>query len=432
MVGRAGMYHKGIGADHHHKGTGQAGNKSILSYRADIGVPGYTGYIPSSATIPLPIKGSTEHTGKPGGAEVHDRMASTQTEESINKSLYTTTNRSGTSKPYAGPDKKAGGYWIQTDVARDGPNKPFIAGTTYKNEVCETSKQPELVEGNSEPVKPTVFPSYTTLNAMKTCKHDAATVAGKATLGYHSQYTSMVVKDPLTGGLVAAGSERPASTSMVPSSANPQRHKVMPHCVSPKFDGTTVYAHNYGVYGSDPLSKSANNEVGITARASTGQFNAGTTRSTEHIPGYSGFIPLTDNNPQALTAAAGAHNRNSAKDGMLLSALDQFSRHTLPQNGLFRPQVPKNIHPTQPPTLDSTQGWANNEVTKVPLKPIDNSNFHQVDNGTMSFFTAGTVAISDNGVAVAERYFHTVRPKEGLPRIFYPSKTTNSGYGFPH
>ena len=34
------MYHKGIGADHHHKGTGQAGNKSILSYRADIGVPG--------------------------------------------------------------------------------------------------------------------------------------------------------------------------------------------------------------------------------------------------------------------------------------------------------------------------------------------------------------------------------------------------------
>jgi hypothetical protein len=40
MVGRAGMYHKGIGSDTHHKGMGQAGNKSILSYRADIGVPG--------------------------------------------------------------------------------------------------------------------------------------------------------------------------------------------------------------------------------------------------------------------------------------------------------------------------------------------------------------------------------------------------------
>ena len=34
------MYHKGIGGDTHHKGMGQAGNKSVLSYRADIGVPG--------------------------------------------------------------------------------------------------------------------------------------------------------------------------------------------------------------------------------------------------------------------------------------------------------------------------------------------------------------------------------------------------------
>lgn len=40
MAGRAGLYHKGIGGDNHHKGMGQAGNKSVLSYRADIGVPG--------------------------------------------------------------------------------------------------------------------------------------------------------------------------------------------------------------------------------------------------------------------------------------------------------------------------------------------------------------------------------------------------------
>jgi hypothetical protein len=40
MAGRAGLYHKGIGGDTHHKGMGQAGNKSVLSYRADIGVPG--------------------------------------------------------------------------------------------------------------------------------------------------------------------------------------------------------------------------------------------------------------------------------------------------------------------------------------------------------------------------------------------------------
>ena len=40
MAGSAGQYHRGIGNDNHHKGMGQAGNKSVLSYRADIGVPG--------------------------------------------------------------------------------------------------------------------------------------------------------------------------------------------------------------------------------------------------------------------------------------------------------------------------------------------------------------------------------------------------------
>mgnify|MGYP001801315346 CR=1 FL=1 len=41
----------------HHKTTiGQAGNNSTLSYRCDIGIPGYTGYIPTSLSVPLPQK----------------------------------------------------------------------------------------------------------------------------------------------------------------------------------------------------------------------------------------------------------------------------------------------------------------------------------------------------------------------------------------
>ena len=48
----------------------------------------------------------------------------------------------------------------------------------------------------------------------------------------------------------------------------------------------------------------------------------------------------------------------------------------------------------------------------------------------MSFFTGGSVNVSDNGKANAERYYHTVRPREGLPRIYYPSKTTAAGYHF--
>ena len=42
----------------------QAGNKSVLSYRCDIGVPRYTGYIPQTAAIPLQVKGSTKYIGE--------------------------------------------------------------------------------------------------------------------------------------------------------------------------------------------------------------------------------------------------------------------------------------------------------------------------------------------------------------------------------
>ena len=55
-------------------GCVQAGNKSLLSYRADKGVPGYTGYIPGPASIGLVVKGF-EHTGRPADAATHERLA---------------------------------------------------------------------------------------------------------------------------------------------------------------------------------------------------------------------------------------------------------------------------------------------------------------------------------------------------------------------
>jgi len=42
----------------------QAGNKGLLTFRSDIGIPGYTGYAPGWCTVPLPITGSTEHVGR--------------------------------------------------------------------------------------------------------------------------------------------------------------------------------------------------------------------------------------------------------------------------------------------------------------------------------------------------------------------------------
>jgi hypothetical protein len=52
----------------------QAGNKSLLSYNASKGVPGYTGYTPGPSSIGLVVKGF-EHTGRPADAATHERLA---------------------------------------------------------------------------------------------------------------------------------------------------------------------------------------------------------------------------------------------------------------------------------------------------------------------------------------------------------------------
>lgn len=42
----------------------QAGFKSALTYRGDIGIPGYTGFNPSATCVPLAVKSETAYEGK--------------------------------------------------------------------------------------------------------------------------------------------------------------------------------------------------------------------------------------------------------------------------------------------------------------------------------------------------------------------------------
>ena len=43
-----------------------------------------------------------------------------------------------------------------------------------------------------------------------------------------------------------------------------------------------------------------------------------------------------------------------------------------------------------------------------------------------TLFKVRTALIKAN----AQRYYHTTRPREGLPRMYYPSTTSESGYFF--
>ena len=137
---------------------------------------GYTGYIPSSASITVPIKSHTEHIGKDAGVATARRLAADRTAEQVTQSLYSTHNKSLGPGTYTVPKRRGGeggGYWIADGADARAVNKTFIAGTTYRQEVCETQKKPgEVAMASPRGLKASIFPTHTTLEAMKTARHE--------------------------------------------------------------------------------------------------------------------------------------------------------------------------------------------------------------------------------------------------------------------
>ncbi len=105
--------------------------------------------------------------------------------------------------------KEGGGYWIVNSSARDGPSKEFVSTTTYKAEVLDSSNTAAGALESSVGMRSTI-PVTRTSTIVQRSKSEGPVIADMGTLGYVSTYSNMVVKDPLTGGLVASG--RPMST----------------------------------------------------------------------------------------------------------------------------------------------------------------------------------------------------------------------------
>ena len=415
--------------DHTHKGTGQAGNKSLLSYRSDNGVPGYTGFISGEHAIEVPTKGSTKHTGR-----VLDRATRARAVLEYQRprnSHYADDYDRHLLKDRPVRDRtlpREGGYWIRDrHTMGGGQRKRFIATSTYKTEVENSSATARMAFEATADLRPTLA-GFVAARTTSTSKAKGAKAKGEPepSFGYRTTYTSMVLKDPKTGRLAASGRERSAPAKVEKREARLHR------TVVPKFEGLSVYSNVHGTYGSDPLVNSAPSEKDISRMASTAEFQAGTTRATHRIPGYQGYIPSSTYNDRAIGQAEGLNARKSAKAQMLLYSLDQYPRDVLPQYGGFRAQAGRNIQEPQPPNQLTTQGQANIDGTKGAKEDVDTQHFRDSDSGTMSFFTGGSVNVSDNGRSNAEQYYHTQRPKEGLPRIYYPSLTTSAGYKFPH
>lgn len=240
--------------------------------------------------------------------------------------------------------------------------------------------------------------------------------------GYITSYGSMTVKNPLIGGGAAAG--QPFTRASPP----PLRPTVEPRTIAPGLGGESHYKEHYGQYLEDPAKRAATHGPEMKLKASTRGLNVGTTRGTMHIPGYTGHLP-------ADAKSRGTDVRPDNKAEMLMYSLDQYSRDWVPGYKGHRAQAPKNQVLDLECNLSTTQGVTDRNVVKMKDKKIivDNqSTVHRLDpkRGTMSFFEGGGLYVSDNGKSSAERYYCTVRPGEGAPRPYIPSKTTASGYKF--
>ena len=174
--------------DHTHKGTGQAGNKSLLSYRHDIGIPGYTGFISNAHSVAVPIKGNTRYVGKKAGNDTFEKNITNLAQSDV-QSVY--------SKEFAKPPTIAdqneigGGYWIANANNRGEKNtKKFIAQSTYKAEIQESSKNAETA------LSQTIIPGLrftrksVTSNKGFAGSEDGST-GNSAELAYETEYSNM-------------------------------------------------------------------------------------------------------------------------------------------------------------------------------------------------------------------------------------------------
>ncbi|GMH34150.1 hypothetical protein BSKO_01984 [Bryopsis sp. KO-2023] len=393
------------------------------------GVVGYTGAMPNSSSLLIDTKGSTRR-------QCTGNLADQNTKASLNLSKNDThisseyNRRYGAHTSYKPVTKEGGGYWISQRQLQE--SKPFCGISTYKAEIQMGGESEKEKYKLTADVKSTLSQSEGILRArcsQKASQRKPAVEWNGEALGYQTEYTMMTLKEPITK---LAPRTRPSGGADSTKETD-VRHKVLPSAMLPALDGKTMYHQNYGQCGSDPLARTAANEEEMTRTASTRELSTGTTRNTHHIPGYAGFLPEAPFNEVALDQGEGLETRTEAKVDMLLYNNDQYSRSRVPGYTGFKPQENRNITVVQPssgPPKQTTQGIANMTATSSLPGVRDTSNFLSSRKGMMGFFTGGGQFVSDNGESEAQKFYQSLKPLEGLPKIELASKATLYGARF--
>lgn len=458
MPGWGEVYGSTLG-DHTHRGPNQAGNKSLLAFKSDTGIPGYTGYIPTHNAIVIPVK-TAEHTGKPVEQTHRDDLTSSTVLKKAQDSEYIDKYKKVPSdtQPFS---KTGGGYWFSQATglrSKPGPSNPFIATTSYRAEVlnAEETAQPQIARSmdvacttvryqvardraearslsattGQEGRKGASFIKDDTGKLANQRPATAVTTYGDL-VGYQTTKGAMQVQNPLTGGTATGGYSSVERTR--PASVPEMRYQTIPRAMPPgMFGETSRYTTDFGIDTSDPLSRTAPAERFMTRLSTTRDLAGGTARNTNQIPGYTGHMSQSTQNKLGRAHSDAPDERSDVKKEMLLYSLDQYSRTRLPLYTGHKPQAVRNITLVQPskgPTTETTFGEAAYRSTKMGPPPHDNTHHNDSNAGIMSFFTSTGVSVSDNGLSNAQLYYKIARPGEG--RFKGSQEPHQTHYGAP-
>ncbi|KAG2497575.1 hypothetical protein HYH03_004321 [Edaphochlamys debaryana] len=467
-----------------HKGPNQAGNKSMLSYNSVTGIPGYTGYTPSGATLQVPVKGF-QHTGRPAATGAVESL----TVQTLDPKKTTQYQDDYLKKPSdtAAFSKTGGGYWISQRTLP--PHTAFTGTTTYRKEVCDGERTAAQQVARSEGLACTLVQYEAARQAGEVRRSISAEPRIRADQAARGLGTQTVVPGGRPGSgpsileqsgprspqasssVMASSSRRPATTpntygelpgyqttygNMTDKLARTQaevtlaggpncgpvgdpRFKTLPRVMVPGMGRTyTTYSAEYGPDGHDPMARQAADKATMTRAATTRDLAHGTTRNACHVPRYTGHIPASQYaSAQGVAHGEAAEPRPDHKARALLFTLDQYPRDRLPGYTGYKPQAPGNVasgHVNTEPSLRTTAGEAGLRGTAFGVPHEDHTHHINSRAGLMTFFNTsqvGTEFVSDNGLFNAQVYWKDIKSQGKLGmRTGIPSKMTDYGAPF--
>jgi len=404
--------------DNFHNGVNNGGNKSFVAYRVGYGIPGCTYFIPVSENIPVPTKRgiatrATLHDlsldSKHGDGGTIAKEASTHKADfGLTPDEFATATQPNklwdlkSSRPIGDPP------FIRRPAPETEPQRDFTASSTFQETFCKSNQ-----------VAPQAYPETVThLGQLRPASSThGAERDGKRNPFMTTEYSHK--SEQVHRALKHAAPAPPPPPQRANADTIPSVTLKEPTLV-------TSYRNDYGPFGVDPVSKMPEVPAEICMRASTAEYNMGTTKSGKHPPGYSGFIPATFRNAKATAQGKCAVPREGTKK-FELSTLFQYPQD-IPGYAGYRPRTTINdVGPNRNIELTTTGrfynkgtcgfqpgdlGLAVSVCAETAPQPSAHAKKSSIRQDLFSHESA-TGAISDNGQHDAECYFGKVRPMEG-------------------